>query len=113
MGGIVEPKCFAVSMNQQRLWILDQLQPGIAANHITVCLRLTGPLGTEALERSPRAIVGRHESLRTTFGFRDGAPVQLINSSCPIFLQMRDMSTHPGTDLEAQAHSFVREEIQK
>ena len=49
MGGVVEPKCFPVSMNQQRLWILDQLQPAIAANHITVCLRLTGPLVTDAL----------------------------------------------------------------
>ena len=113
MGGVVEPKCFPVSMNQQRLWILDQLQPAIAANHITVCLRLTGPLVTDALERSLRAIVGRHESLRTTFGFRDRAPVQLINSSCSIFLQLRDMSTHSSTDLEAQAHSFACEEIQK
>ena len=113
MEAIVEPKCFPVSMNQQRLWILDQLQPGIAANHIPVCLRLTGPLVTDALERSLRAVVDRHESLRTTFGFRDNAPLQLINSSCAIPLQMRDMSTHPGTDLEAQAHSFVREEIRK
>ena len=113
MEAVVEAKCFPVSMNQQRLWILDQLQPGIAANHIPVCLRLTGPLVTDALERSLRAVVDRHESLRTTFGFRDNAPLQLINSSCAIPLQMRDMSTHPGTDLEAQAHSFVREEIRK
>src|SRR6516225_1927304 len=113
MEAVVEAKCFPVSMNQQRLWILDQLQPGIAANHIPVCLRLTGPLVTDALERSLRAVVDRHESLRTTFGFRDNAPFQLINSSCAIPLQMRDMSTHPGTDLEAQAHSFVREEIRK
>src|SRR6516165_9072901 len=113
MEAVVEPKCFPVSMNQQRLWILDQLQPGIAANHIPVCLRLTGPLVTDALERSLRAVVDRHQSLRTTFGFRDNAPLQLINSSCAIPLQMRDMSTHPGTDLEAQAHSFVREEIRK
>ena len=113
MGGVVEPKCFPLSINQQRLWILDQLRPGIAANHITVCLRLTGPLVTDALERSLQAVVDRHESLRTTFGFRDNAPLQLINSSRAIPLQMRDMSTHSGTDLEAQAHSFVREEMQK
>ena len=76
MGGVVEPKCFPLSMNQQRLWILDQLQPGIAANHIPVCLRLTGPLAYDALERSLEAIVARHGSLRTTFGFRDSAPLQ-------------------------------------
>src|SRR6516225_2618995 len=113
MEAVVELKCFPVSMNQQRLWILDQLEPGIAAYHITVCLRLTGPLVTGALERSLGTIVDRHESLRTTFGVRDGAPVQLINPYCAVPLQMRDMSMHPGTDLEAQAYSFVREEIQK
>jgi hypothetical protein len=113
MEAVVEPKCFPVSMNQQRLWILDQLEPGIAAYHITVCLRLTGPLVTGALERSLGTIVDRHESFRTTFGVRDDAPVQIINPYCAIPLQMRDMSMHPGTDLEAQAYSFVREEIQK
>ena len=110
---VVEPKCFPVSLNQQRLWILDQLEPGIAAYHITACLRLTGPLVVDALERSLGAIVDRHESMRTTFGVRDGAPVQLVHSSCAIPMQMLDMRTHPGADLEARAYAFAREEIQK
>ena len=38
--------------------------------HIPVCLRLTGPLAFDALERSLEGIVARHGSLRTTFGIR-------------------------------------------
>jgi thioesterase domain-containing protein len=110
---IVEPKCFPASLNQQRLWILDQLEPGIAAYHIPVCLRLTGPLAVHVLKRGLEAIVARHESLRTTFGVSNGAPVQLIKSSCTIPLQVRDMSGHPGADLEAQAYSFARSQIKK
>jgi thioesterase domain-containing protein len=109
----VQPRCFPVSLNQRRLWIFDQLHPGTAAYHIPVCLRLTGPLTFDALERSLGAIVARHGSLRTTFGVRDGEPVQLVEPSCAISLQLWDTSTSPGADLEAQAHSFARGEIQK
>ena len=110
---IVAPKCFPVSFNQRRLWIVDQLHPGMAAYHIPVCQRLTGQIALDALERSLEAIVDRHESLRTTFGVRNGVPVQLIRSSRAIPLQMRDISSHTGVDVEAQAYSFARREIQK
>ena len=109
----LELKCFPVSLNQQGLWILDQLQQGIAAYHIPIGLRLTGPLAVNALKRSLGAIVARHESLRTTFGISNGAPVQLIKSSCMVSLQMQDVSAHPAVDLEAQASSLARREIQK
>ena len=75
---VVEQKCFPVSLSQQRLWILNQLEPGIAAYQITACLRLTGPLALGALERSLDAIVDRHEALRTTFDVCRGALLQVI-----------------------------------
>jgi len=106
-------KCFPVSSNQRRLWIVDQLYPGMAAYHIPVCLRLTGQIALDALERSLTAIVDRHESLRTTFGVRNGVPVQFIRSSRAIPLQVLDISSDSGLDVEAQAYSFVRGEIQK
>src|SRR5580704_9269388 len=56
----VVPRSFPVSWNQQRLWILEQLYPGNSAYHIAVCLRLTGSLGLEFLERSLQAVVARH-----------------------------------------------------
>jgi thioesterase domain-containing protein len=109
------PKCFPVSFNQRRLWIVDQLYSGMVAYHIPVCLRLRGQINLDSLERSLAAIVDRHESLRTTFGVRDGVPVQLIGASRAIPLQVLDISSssHPSMDVEAQAYSFARGEIQK
>jgi NRPS condensation-like uncharacterized protein/acyl carrier protein len=109
----IDPRCSPVSLNQQRLWVIDQLHPGATAYHIPVSLRLKGPLALDALERSFRAIVARHDSLRTTFGIRDGAPMQLVRSAGAIPLQVRDITTHPGADLEEYAYSVARQEIQK
>ncbi|MBV9787480.1 MAG: condensation protein, partial [Chloroflexi bacterium] len=57
---------FPLSFAQQRLWFLDQLDPGNATYNIATALRLSGSLNVAAFERSYQAIVARHEALRTT-----------------------------------------------
>src|SRR6266487_5495400 len=71
----------SLSFAQQRLWFLDQLEPNNPFYNIPLIVRLTGQLNLEALQQSLKEIVGRHESLRTTFDFVDGAPVQIISES--------------------------------
>lgn len=67
-----------LSYDQQRLWMEHQLRPGIAYN-VHERRRLVGRLDVAALEKSIRAIVGRHESLRTRFTTVDGRPVQVVD----------------------------------
>lgn len=69
---------FPASFAQQRLWFLDQLQPGSASYNVSRAIRLSGVLNVEALHRALVGIVARHETLRTTFGVVDGNPVQII-----------------------------------
>ncbi|HET6514229.1 MAG TPA: condensation domain-containing protein, partial [Thermodesulfovibrionales bacterium] len=67
-----------LSFAQQRLWFLDQLEPGIAAYNIFSTIRLTGQLNVTALERSFGEILRRHEALRTTFVTENDEPLQKI-----------------------------------
>lgn len=54
-----------LSFAQQRMWFLEQWQPGSPTFNGARALRLRGPLDADALEHSLRAVIERHESLRT------------------------------------------------
>jgi hypothetical protein len=55
-----------LSFAQQRLWVIDQLEPGSSAYNIPLAEQISGTLNVSALERSFNELVRRHESLRTT-----------------------------------------------
>src|SRR5438045_6528663 len=82
-----------LSIAQQRLWFIDQLEPGSPAYHVATSLRLNAHLDPLALERSLQAIVGRHEILRTRFPAVDGTPVQLIDSATFLELPLIDLTS--------------------
>ncbi|PDP87897.1 non-ribosomal peptide synthetase [Glycomyces fuscus] len=70
----------ALSFAQQRLWVLEQMEPGRTDYNSALVLRLTGDLDAGALRRSLTALVHRHESLRTTFTEVDGEGRQVIGA---------------------------------
>ena len=67
-----------LSFMQERLWFLDQLEPGAASCNTPVAVRLRGQLDVERLRGALDALVARHESLRTRFPAVDGAPVAVV-----------------------------------
>src|SRR6266571_238803 len=67
-----------LSFAQQRLWFLDQLEPGNSLYNIPRIVRISGALDVTAIKRSLDEIVRRHESLRTIFAVSNGKPSQLI-----------------------------------
>ena len=54
-----------LSLAQERLWIIEQLNPGNPAYNIPAALLFTGQLNIPALEKSIHTLVHRHETLRT------------------------------------------------
>nr|WP_055501581.1 non-ribosomal peptide synthetase [Nonomuraea pusilla] len=67
-----------LSSAQRRLWFLHQLDPGSTAYHMHGRWRLTGPLDPELLERCLRAVIDRHQALRTVFPSVDGRPAPRV-----------------------------------
>src|SRR5688500_19831669 len=81
-----------LSFAQQRLWFLDQLEPGLIAYNIPAAVRLVGQLDVSVLNWSLNEIVRRHESLRTTFDVLAGEPVQVIAPTMRISILMIDLT---------------------
>jgi len=73
-----EAYVFPLSYAQERLWFVEQLTPGLAAYNVPLAVRLLGRLDRPALSAALRAVVSRHEALRTRFRTEDGRPVQVI-----------------------------------
>lgn len=102
-----------LSFAQQRLWLLDQLEPGSTAYLIPAAWRLQGELRRDILRQCLAALVQRHESLRTTFGVKDGEPVQLIHSVDEFSLPLVDLRAIAHEQREQVALHLARQEAQQ
>ena len=74
------PDHLPLSFTQERLWIVDKLD-GSIQYHLPALLRVSGALDLAVLSSSLRAVVARHESLRTIFYEEDGNAYQRIISA--------------------------------
>jgi amino acid adenylation domain-containing protein len=101
----------AASFAQQRLWFLDQFEPGTGLYNMPAAWRIHGALNLLALEQSLNEIVRRHEALRTTFAAENGFPVQVIAERLRLTLPITDLSSL--VDADAQAQLIVQEEDER
>ena len=68
-----------LSFTQQRLWFLDQLEPGSTVYNMWAACTLRGPLDVEVFGRALDEIVRRHEVLRVRFVDDGGTPTQVVS----------------------------------
>ena len=88
-----------LSFAQQRLWFLDQLEPGSAAYNLPVMVRVQGVLSMPALAISFSELVHRHESLRTRFATVEAQPFQIIDDGSMVDFAVADLrmlASHEG-----------------
>ncbi|WP_186014296.1 non-ribosomal peptide synthetase/type I polyketide synthase [Burkholderia gladioli] len=98
-----------LSFAQQRLWFLDQLQPGNPAYHVPVAARLEGELDAAVLRATFEAIVARHEPLRTRFEMHEGTPVQRVAERIALPFELVALDHLPAQQAEARARELTRE----
>ncbi|MFQ3684580.1 condensation domain-containing protein, partial [Roseiflexus sp.] len=104
---------FPLSFAQERLWFLDQYEPGSSFYNIPLVVRLQGQLDIPALHRTLDEIVRRHDILRTVFPVVDGQPVQYIVPTLAVPLQEVDLRHLARETRWSEAQRLAREEAQR
>ncbi|HEX7241082.1 MAG TPA: amino acid adenylation domain-containing protein, partial [Longimicrobiaceae bacterium] len=99
-----------LSFAQQRLWFLDQLEPGSPAYNVLRALRLHGPLDPAALRRALEEVVRRHDALRTTFAAVPGGAVQVVDAEARVALPVAELRALPGGAGERELLRLVEAE---
>lgn len=102
-----------LSFAQQRLWFLDQLEPGNPIYNLAQTFRMRGQLDPGALKRALDKIVARHQSLRTTFPVEAGEPIQVVRDELDLPLPITDLSGLGRERRESQAEKLSLEEAQR
>ena len=96
-----------VTFAQQRLWFLDQVDPGRSHYNIFFAFEIKGWLDIAALERGLVTLSRRHETLRTRIGEQDGAPWVEIDDHLLPTLVRHDVCDLPSAERELQVRRLV------
>ncbi|MEK8146620.1 condensation domain-containing protein [Streptomyces sp. M10(2022)] len=75
LGDVDRPESVPLSYAQERMWFLHRLDDAAATYNIPLIVPLGPTVDADALHAALGDLVCRHESLRTVFAERDGAPV--------------------------------------
>src|SRR5437867_6629740 len=102
-----------LSFSQERLWFLDQLEPGNSVYNICRAYRLTGPLDIAVLTLSLNEVVRRHEVLRTTFPAVDGRPIQLVAAALTLTVKIINLQEVDRTYREVELLRIAIEESRR
>jgi amino acid adenylation domain-containing protein len=98
------------SFAQERLWFLQQLEPESAAYNVPRAIRIHGPVNLATLEQSLNDIIGRHESLRTTFSLVDGNLMQIVAKDSRIQLPVEDLTNLPVDERAIRQNELAKYE---
>lgn len=100
-----------LSFAQQRLWMLDQFDPGLPAYNMPGAFRMLGGLNIDALERALQYIVSRHEILRSHVLMENDTPRMAFDEVGQWKLVRLDLSSWAKEDRDAEVQRRITNEL--
>ncbi|SDW03720.1 amino acid adenylation domain-containing protein [Marininema mesophilum] len=101
-----EREDYPVSSAQKRLYVLNRFEGIGTAYNIPGVLKVDGPFAAERLTVAVQSLVERHESLRTSFQFKNGQPVQIVGE--PVPFQVERFEGFDTQEIPALIQAFIR-----
>ncbi|QIQ02256.1 non-ribosomal peptide synthetase [Streptomyces liangshanensis] len=89
-----------LTVDQRRLWFLQQLDPTDTGYHLYLVRRWRGPLDVPALRGALDALTARHEILRTRFVVVGDGPRQVVDPPTAVPLVRHDVSPAGEDDVD-------------
>jgi amino acid adenylation domain-containing protein len=99
-----------LSFPQERMWLLDQIDPGAATYNLFHTVDISGSLSPALLARSLDEVVRRHQILRTTFAAPGGAPEPVVAPAAPRPLPLVDLAGLPEPSWRPEVARLSTEE---
>lgn len=100
---------FPCSATQERCWFLDRMNPGTPALNVAIRWNVTGRFSAAAFKAAFRAVIARHEILRTRFVEDGGRPVQEVTQEVAFHLSEIDIRTTAATEQDARVDAIATE----
>ncbi|TCP59054.1 amino acid adenylation domain-containing protein [Tumebacillus sp. BK434] len=102
-----------LSYSQERMWVMEQMEPEAAVYNIPVAISVSGELDRELLSTSIHEVIRRHEALRTTFPVTDGTPAVLIHEELSVPILALDVRHLPEGERDEAAQRLALEDAQR
>ncbi len=100
-----------LSLEQQRLWFFNQLEPDSPLYNMPIASRLRGAVNPDALQQAMDLVVARHEALRTRFVSQN--PAQTIDPPSTVLMLFFDVRNFPAAQREAEARRLLEVEAKR
>jgi hypothetical protein len=112
-------RALLISAAQERIWFLEQMEPGNPTNVVFHVFRVSGKLNHEVLGLALDELARRHETLRTTFApvaiyaGVDGRPLPILAHSALAALSIIDLKALPEAERETRLADVTKGEARQ
>lgn len=100
---------YRLSYNQERLWIINQLEPGNVSYHLGGMTELQGDVDGRAVEAALDTILRRHESFRTCFRGVGDKVAQFVEEDISLPFETADISSADEKERRQRLARYIEE----